>query len=161
VHEYHLAAGDIAAAVRRNTDAYRGIWVQRGCALSVEIMEGAPPVCFDTDAVSQAVLNLLDNAIKYSGDAPLIGVRLYAQGGEVVVAVKDSGIGVPQSEHEKIFSAFYRMPSTSHIGGYGLGLYLVRHIMTAHGGHVELQSGVGSGSEFRLHFPVYVQDSDC
>jgi signal transduction histidine kinase len=113
-----------------------------------------PAVAFDPDAVAQAVVNLLDNAAKYSGDSKFVGVRLLAEDSAVVFEVADRGIGIPTEEHEKIFRQFYRSGTRSGKGGYGLGLYLVKHIMDAHGGRVEVQSDAGRGSRFRLVFPA-------
>jgi two-component system phosphate regulon sensor histidine kinase PhoR len=68
--------------------------------------------------------------------------------------VEDHGIGIPQDEQQKIFERFYRVPNGAAKGGYGLGLYLVRHIMDAHSGRVELESEPQRGSRFRLIFPA-------
>jgi signal transduction histidine kinase len=72
----------------------------------------------------------------------------------VALEVEDHGVGIPKSEQEKIFERFYRIANGSGKGGYGLGLFMVRHIMQAHGGRAEVESEPGRGSRFRLVFPV-------
>ena len=114
----------------------------------------APAVRFDAAALSQAVLNLLDNAVKYSGQSRDIAVRLSAENGSVTFEVEDHGIGIPAAELEKVFERFYRIPNDSGKGGSGLGLFLVRHIMEAHAGRAEVDSEPGRASRFRLVFPV-------
>ena len=99
-------------------------------------------------------MNLLDNAVKYSGDSKFIGIRLREDAGKAVLEVEDRGIGIPVAEREKIFQRFYRVPNSAAKGGYGLGLFLVRHIMEAHLGRVEVDSEPGAGSCFRLVFPM-------
>jgi signal transduction histidine kinase len=80
-------------------------------------------------------------------------VRLRALDGKVILEVEDHGIGIPPEQRQKVFEQFYRVPNGAAKGGYGLGLFLVRHIMEAHGGSVEMESGSGEGSRFRLLFP--------
>jgi two-component system phosphate regulon sensor histidine kinase PhoR len=75
----------------------------------------------------------------------------------VVFEVEDHGVGIPPAEQSKIFERFYRVSNGSGKGGYGLGLFLVRHIMEAHGGRAEVESEPGRGSRFRLAFPVLTQ----
>jgi len=98
-------------------------------------------------------VNLLDNAVKYSGENREIAVRLGAENGCVTFEVEDHGLGIAAAEQERIFGRFYRVPNGSGQGGYGLGLFLVRHIMDAHGGRIDVESEPGRGSRFRLMFP--------
>ncbi len=150
---YTLREGDLAPVVARTVEAYGQYLRRRGFAVETRLAADLPPVRFDPDGVSQALVNLLDNAAKYSGEAKHVAVRSWAADGAVALEVADQGIGIPPEEHEKIFQRFYRAPGTGAKGGYGLGLFLVRHIMEAHGGKVELESAPGRGSRFRLVFP--------
>jgi signal transduction histidine kinase len=111
-------------------------------------------VRFDSAAVSEAVLNLIDNAAKYSGESRLIRVRAHGDETNVILEVEDRGIGIPESEREKIFEQFYRSKNGQENGGFGLGLFIVKQIMNAHGGVVEVESQIGSGTMVRLIFPV-------
>ncbi|MBN1570793.1 MAG: sensor histidine kinase, partial [Acidobacteria bacterium] len=118
------------------------------------IWPNLPPVKFNAEKVSQVILNLLDNARKYSGKSRLIRVNLWLQEGEVVVEVQDKGLGISDEEKVKIFEPFYRASKGTEKGGSGLGLYLVSEVMKEHGGRIELESAVDMGSSFRLFFPV-------
>jgi signal transduction histidine kinase len=100
------------------------------------------------------LLNLMDNARKYSGKSKLIRVNLWVQDKEVVIEVQDHGLGIPADEIDKIFQPFYRAVKGNEKGGCGLGLYLVDQVMKEHGGRVEVDSEVDSGSRFRLLFPI-------
>jgi len=99
-------------------------------------------------------LNLLDNAAKYSNGRKHISVHLGLETPNAVLKIDDQGIGIPESEQERIFEQFYRGPNAAAKGGYGLGLFLVKKIMTAHGGTIEVKSEAGQGSTFRLVFPL-------
>lgn len=121
-----------------------------------------PPALIDTDAVAQAFMNLLDNAVKYSGPAKEIEVRLSRAGNFATVSVTDHGIGIPREEHEKIFEKFYRVSTglVHDVKGSGLGLSLVKHITKAHGGRVVVESEQGRGSTFTLYLPIEAGLSD-
>ena len=152
--QYHLSDGNLAGLIGRTVEVYGQYLRRRGFRLESRLPADLPPVRFDPDAVSQALVNLLDNAVKYSGDSRFVGVELSQAGGRVILEVEDRGVGIPAGEREKIFQRFYRVEDGAGKGGYGLGLFLVKHIMEAHGGQVELESQVGAGSRFRLVFPV-------
>lgn len=113
-------------------------------------------VRIDKNAVSEAVINLLDNAIKYSDGSKEIEVRLGREDNSVYVEVQDHGLGISQEDQKYIFDKFYRVPTGSvhNTKGTGLGLTLVSSIMKAHGGSVVLKSQPGKGSTFRLVFPL-------
>jgi signal transduction histidine kinase len=157
--QYHLGEGNLAPFIAQTIQVYGEYLKRRGFSVETNLAPAVPAVTFDADAVAQAVVNLLDNAAKYSGDSKFVGVRLLAEDSAVVFEVADRGIGIPEEEREKIFQQFYRSGTRSGKGGYGLGLYLVKHIMDAHGGRVEVQSEVGHGSRFRLVFPARLSGS--
>lgn len=154
VEQYNMEAGDLAPAIARMVNDYTEYLEAAGFTLRRELAQSVPMVRFDAAAVLQAVANLLDNAVKYSCENREITVRLAAAEGSVTFDVEDHGCGIPAAEQNKIFDRFYRAQNGSGKGGYGLGLFLVRHIMQAHGGRVEVESTVGRGSRFRLVFPV-------
>jgi two-component system phosphate regulon sensor histidine kinase PhoR len=110
----------------------------------------------DKNAVSEAVINLLDNAIKYSNGSKEIEVRLGHDSNGIYVEVQDHGLGISSEDQKYVFDKFYRVPTGSvhNTKGTGLGLTLVSGIMRAHGGSVKLDSQPGIGSTFRLVFPV-------
>ena len=98
----------------------------------------------------------MNNALKYSKDRKFIGVSLYSANGSVKLEVRDHGMGIPPSEQEKIFEKFYRCgdPLVHNIKGSGLGLSLVRHIVRAHGGDVQVESTPEKGSKFTIALPL-------
>ena len=152
--QYHLEEGNLASFIAQTVQVYGEYLKRRGFTVETCLLPSAPSVSFDSDAVAQAVVNLLDNAAKYSGDSKFVGVRLISEDSAVIFEVEDRGIGIPSEEREKIFQQFYRSRTGSGKGGYGLGLFLVQHIMDAHGGRVEVESEAGRGSRFRLVFPA-------
>jgi signal transduction histidine kinase len=129
---------------------------QRRFALRLEIEEGMPPARVDRDAIEQAILNLLANAMKYSGESRDIELRLRSADGEAIIEVSDRGVGIEPAEESRIFERFYRVssPENDRIPGTGLGLTLVQHIAQAHDGRVTVTSVPGKGSTFSLFIPL-------
>jgi signal transduction histidine kinase len=154
--EYRFVPGDVGAVVREVVDAYRFPIEQQGFALELDVADELPELEIDPEALSQALINLVNNAIKYSQEDRLIRVSARREGERVLVSVADRGIGIPRAEQKKIFEKFYRAESSlvHTTKGSGLGLALVRHIMEAHGGAVEVASVPGEGSTFTLVLPV-------
>ena len=126
-----------------------------GCEFSVDVETGLPPIHADPDALLSALLNLLDNAYKYTPSDKRIRLRAYGESGQVVFAVEDNGMGIAPREQKKIFRRFYQIDRrlARESGGCGLGLSIVDSIVRAHGGSVGVTSRLGSGSTFRLSLP--------
>jgi signal transduction histidine kinase len=129
---------------------------QQGFDLKVTIEEKLPSVSADADALEQAILNLLSNAMKYSRISRQIDLCCGSNNGDAVIAVADHGIGIAAHDQPRIFEKFYRVRSaeTDLIAGTGLGLTLVKHIAQAHGGSVQVQSEPGKGSTFSIRIPA-------
>ena len=128
----------------------------KGFSPVIELGKAVPVVNADGEAVAEALINILDNAIKYSDREKYLRVRSGVDGGTAYIEVEDHGIGIPAGQQKDIFEMFYRV-STGHgheHRGTGIGLALVKHIMEAHGGSVVVKSSPGTGSTFRLHFPA-------
>jgi two-component system phosphate regulon sensor histidine kinase PhoR len=106
--------------------------------------------------LEQAVVNLLDNAVKYSGKGSVIKVEAEKKAGEVLIRVCDNGVGIASQDLSRIFERFYRVDKarSDKLGGTGLGLSIVKHIMQAHHGRVSVESSPGKGSIFTIHLPV-------
>ncbi|HEV7349457.1 HAMP domain-containing sensor histidine kinase [Telluribacter sp.] len=123
----------------------------------VDLSLEAPSPYIHADAIhfGNIVNNLIDNALKYSPEKPQISVRTFGQGNQLVLAVKDCGIGIAPEYHEKIFQKFFRVPhgNIHNVKGFGIGLSYVRQIVKAHRWKLELESQVGRGSEFRIIIP--------
>jgi len=154
--EYRFRPADVGAVVREVVEAYRFPIEQQGFELEVKIAEDLPEIVVDPEALSQALLNLTNNAIKYSGEGKYLGLDVHRDDGRLVISVTDRGVGISRAEQKKIFEKFYRVEDTliHTTKGSGLGLALVQHIMDAHGGTVELESESGKGSTFRLVLPL-------
>jgi signal transduction histidine kinase len=154
---YAFERADLGAVVSATLKIHEVQLRQNGFALDFENpMTNLPEVEIDADAISQVFVNLLDNAVKYSGDSKKIRVALGQRDGFVTVAVTDYGIGIPREEQSKIFEKFYRVSTglIHDVKGSGLGLSLVKHIVAAHRGKVTVESEPGKGSAFTIHLPV-------
>lgn len=118
--------------------------------------EKLPPVHLDQAAFGRAIGNLLDNAVKYSGDSRRILVRVRRNGESAAVDIQDFGIGIPLEEQARVFERFHRVGSSlvHEVRGVGLGLSIVRNIVEAHGGRIELESAPGRGSTFSIILPL-------
>ncbi len=154
--DYQLRPVSLADAVDAVAQTMKYRLQQSGFHLEVVLDGNLPQILADRDAIEQAILNLTDNAVKYSGEAREIGLRLYREGNRAVIQVIDHGIGIPHEEQERIFERFYRVPSPENqrVAGAGIGLALVKHIVKAHGGTVEVESKPSQGSIFTLRLPL-------
>jgi len=152
---YQMSPTDLQLLVEQALEMYRYHLQKENFELDVK-MDDVPNVNIDSEAITQAFVNLLDNAIKYSGDEKRIQVLLKNMDSRIALSVKDFGIGIPESEQKKIFDKFYRVGSSlvHNTKGSGLGLSLVKHIMDVHGGDVQVNSESGKGSTFSLVFPA-------
>lgn len=110
---------------------------------------------FNPNLIEQAVVNLLDNAIKYSDPDSIIDVKAIQDDSEIIISVKDQGSGIAQKHLPRLFERFYRVDKarSRKLGGTGLGLAIVKHIAQAHGGHVAVESQLGKGSTFYIYLP--------
>jgi signal transduction histidine kinase/tetratricopeptide (TPR) repeat protein len=154
--EYRRTPSDLADIVGASARAMQYPLEQQEFTLNVEVQDELPLANVDRDAVEQAILNLLANAMKYSGDSRIIDLRLVRADGQAVIEVADRGVGIEPDDQQKIFDQFYRVPTKDNDGipGTGLGLTLVRHIAEGHGGRVTVESTPGKGSVFAIHLPL-------
>jgi signal transduction histidine kinase len=154
--EYEFKETNLAELVRTTLESYRFQIEQNGFAFEENISGDIPPVNVDREAIARSLLNLVNNALKYSKDQKYIGVSLYRSNGSVKLVVQDRGIGIAAAEQDKIFEKFYRCgdPLVHNTKGSGLGLSLVRHIAQAHGGNVSVESVPEKGSKFTIALPI-------
>jgi two-component system, OmpR family, phosphate regulon sensor histidine kinase PhoR len=153
---YEFAEGDVGEVVDRALELSRHRLERAELALEVELEPDLPPVRMDSGALTLALLNLIDNAIKYAPDGHRLVVTLAHRDGRVELQVRDFGPGIAQDEQSLIFDRFYRARSVrlAPIRGSGIGLSLVKHIAVAHGGDVTVDSEPGQGATFRLWIPA-------
>lgn len=116
----------------------------------------------DRESIAQAILNLLNNAIKYSSEVKRIEIKVQQSGCQLVIEIADHGIGIPRAEQSKIFDKFYRVTTgmVHDTKGSGLGLALVKHIIKAHRGEVIVNSASGKGSRFTILLPIGEPEED-
>ena len=154
--EYHLTNVDLNTIVKSVLSVYQAHLEHLGFILETELSSPLHLIHADPEALSEALINVVDNAVKYSDKWKSIKVRTGTEGRNVYVEVEDRGIGIPQEEQSKIFEKFYRVSTgLGHAArGSGIGLTLVRHIVDAHKGEITTRSKVGEGSTFRLSFPI-------
>jgi signal transduction histidine kinase len=154
--QYRLTPTALADVVERSARTLEYPLAQSGFRLQVETSGEIPPIAVDGDAIEQAVLNLLTNAMKYSGASRDIDLRLCRRNGDAVIEVHDRGVGLLPAHRTRVVEKFYRAPTAENAGipGTGLGLTLVDHIARAHGGRLEIESEAGRGSTFSIHLPL-------
>jgi signal transduction histidine kinase len=154
--EYEFRNTDIAELVRNTLESYRYQIEQQGFAFEESIDSNLPAVPVDREAIARALVNLVNNALKYSTDEKFLGVKLYREKSVVKLEVADHGIGIARRDQSKIFEKFFRAgdPLVHNTKGSGLGLSLVRHITQAHGGDIAVESTPGRGSKFILSLPL-------
>jgi two-component system phosphate regulon sensor histidine kinase PhoR len=148
----HVNAAEVAALVVAAARAH----LPKGIDLSLEAAADLPPVAADSDKVRQVLVNLVENAIKYSPEGGEVEVTIETVRDRVRFAVQDRGLGIPAGEQERIFEKFYRLDPnlTRGVGGTGLGLYISREIVRRMDGRIWVESVPGEGSTFTFELPV-------
>lgn len=134
---------------------------QHGHQVALTLCDGLPAIQGDREALTRALWNLLDNAVKYSPGAPTIWVEATGDGDTVSIRVRDAGLGIALKEQKEIFRKFYRGSAARAAGvkGTGIGLAMVQHIVRAHGGTLRVESTPGTGSTFMITLPSHRQGS--
>ncbi len=156
VKEYNFKEADLVEVVRSTLEAYKFHLRDDGFKIESELPDESITLKIDKDAISQVLLNLLNNAVKYSEERKHILVKVCANSTSALISVTDHGVGIPKEELKKIFDKFYRVSNakTRETRGTGLGLTLAKHIVEAHGGTIEVESEFGKGSMFRVRLPI-------
>lgn len=154
--KYHFISLDINAIVDELMHDYSFHLEHNGFEYEFEKVDQLVSVEADKESIYEALVNLMDNAIKYSQDHKFIAIRTKLRGEHAIIEVQDKGIGIPKENLKQIFDKFYRVSegNVHTVQGAGLGLSLVSSIMEAHGGNIELESKLGEGSTFRLVFKL-------
>ena len=156
---YHLQATRLDDVVRSAAKTMEYPLAQLGFTLTIASDGTAPILLADPGALTQAILNLLGNAMKYSGEARHIELRTGTRDGDAFVDVVDHGIGITRDDQSRIFERFHRVQSneTAGVAGTGLGLPLALHVVEAHRGRIAVESQPGRGSTFSVRIPLQVQ----
>ncbi len=157
--EYEFETLDIRAIIREAVEHFQHQKARNNIRLFASIPKTLPTVRADRTSLLEALLNLLDNAVKYSGDSKRIDLSVAVNGQQVAISVRDYGIGISEKELNNIFEKFYRTEEAKNrrIQGTGLGLVLVRETMNAHHGVVVVESEPGKGSTFTLTLPLHTK----
>jgi len=152
---YRIEQLDAGQLVRTVVQEFRQETKSKGLVIDCDVPDDGPIVKGDREALAQALWNLLDNAVKYSGDASIVHVEVEA-GNQVAIRVRDQGFGIPSSERNRILRKFVRGSSAKACGikGTGIGLAMVKYIVDAHGGKVLIDSEPGKGSTFTILLPA-------
>jgi signal transduction histidine kinase len=146
----------MAEVIESVLSSYRYQIVNSGFAIQTNIQSDLPSVLIDREAMAQAISNLVDNAIKYSGEVKQLSINTERLGSDLSIEIADHGIGIPRAEQAKVFDKFYRVGNglVHDVKGSGLGLSLVKHIIEAHNGTISVESDVGKGSRFTIRLPL-------
>lgn len=147
-----LTSTDLVAVVTEEVNLHRAVAQSRSIALSMEAPSAPILVEMDGQAMGRVLLNVLGNALKYTPAGGTIGVRVSRDGTEAEVSISDTGPGISEDRLDLIFERFKRVSTTER--GYGLGLYIARAIVSAHGGRIWAESTLGTGTSFKIRLPA-------
>ena len=152
---------DIEKAVEEVLSVLKSQSDKKNIELSAKIQEGLESISGDGDKFKQMLINLIDNAVKYTPENGKVSIEAYKQShnadlDKLIIKVKDNGIGIPKQHIPRLFERFYRVDKarSRSIGGTGLGLAIVKHIVILFNGEIEVTSEVGKGTEFRIILPM-------
>lgn len=153
---YKKEETDIAIWLKEVINNYKKESIESGVSISAEIEDDLPVLFIDKDAMTQAIFNLLDNAVKFSLGEKMVRVTVEKNENLIIIKVKDKGIGIENDEKDKIFEKFYRGNSAVkyYIKGTGLGLSLVKYTVEAHNGHIVIESEPGWSTVFTITLPI-------
>jgi signal transduction histidine kinase len=153
---YALRPTDVCGAIESAIAACAPLIREGDFKIEKEFAGDLPVVAADGAALSRSIQNLLNNAMKYSGESLLIKIKAERVGDEAQITIEDRGLGIAPSELPRVFEPFFRGRAVvdAQIRGSGLGLSLVKHIIEAHGGRVTVKSAERVGSAFTIHLPA-------
>jgi len=163
-HSRPSAKLEITSLLRGVTDLIRPKAQDLGKTLILEIPEKSIFVTGEKDQIFQVFTNLIDNAVKYSGNHTSVTISINVVGREVLISVTDQGDGIPKEHLARLTERFYRVDQnrSRDVGGTGLGLAIVKHIVSRHRGRLDINSVVGKGSTFKVGLPFMdIETADC
>ena len=157
--KFDMRESGIANAVEEACTTMRPHAQKNGIDLVVELEANLPSVVFDSDRIIQALANLISNAIKFTPEGGRVQVSAHHRNENVVIKIRDTGLGIPKEDLPHVFDRFYRVQRPGkEIKGTGLGLPIVSRIIASHGGRIEVESELDKGSTFTVILPVSRQD---
>jgi len=161
--EFEFETFNVGELVEEVVSTAEHQWRHEGFVIHADVERPLPSIEADRASIAQAVSNLIDNAVKYSGDSREVHVRAFAADGQLTISVQDFGIGIKEEDLDRVFERFYRGGDelTRSVKGSGLGLTLVVQIVEAHNGTVHVESEVGQGSTFSITLPVSREQGDA
>lgn len=147
---------DLKEVIEDSCNVLQPFAIEKGLSLGVQCPETKVVISGDEESLNQLLINLLDNAIKYTPEGGKVTVLLTTNDEQAIIEVKDNGIGIEPAEQQRIFERFFRVDKarSKTLGGTGLGLSIVKHIVIRHQGHIILESASGQGSLFRVTLPL-------
>ncbi len=151
----HIAPVSVEALVTQAVERMRLQALRAGLRLDVVLPQGLPNVLADEERIHQVLMNLLHNAIKFTPSGGQVEVSARAEGEEVILSVRDTGVGISPRDLPRIFERFYRADRARSGGGTGLGLAIAKHIVQSHGGRIWAESVEGQGSVFSFSLPIF------
>jgi signal transduction histidine kinase len=154
---FEMTPANPVAIANDAAEAVRAKYTAHSCQFSVDIADNLPEISADHGAMVTVLVNLLDNACKYTGDPKQITLKVFAEKDNVCFAVSDNGIGLAHRHIRKIFDSFYQVDNSlaRKVEGCGLGLSIVKFIVDAHKGKISVDSKPGKGSTFTVRIPVF------
>ena len=153
--KYTFSETDVNSIVKEVVNTFKYHLEDKNFELKLELADDIPAIQADSEALADALVNLVDNAIKYSDKQKFIGIKTGQQKDGVFIEIKDNGIGISEGDQKKIFDKFYRVTEKNlayKTKGSGLGLSIVKHVVDKHNAKISVRSKVGSGTSFRLVF---------
>lgn len=159
---FEFTQADPARIARTAADAVQTKFSEADCRFALDVPDNLPQIRIDKDAMVTVLVNLLDNAFKYSGSSKQIKLSVFTEGQELCFSVQDNGIGIGLRDRKKIFERFYQVDRSLARGteGTGLGLSIVKFIVDAHRGRITVESKVGGGSCFTVCLPLETKGQD-
>ncbi|MCX6552825.1 MAG: HAMP domain-containing sensor histidine kinase, partial [Acidobacteria bacterium] len=156
--EFQFDAMDVEPWLRDAVDEFQASRAAAGMQVETAVHEGLPAVRADAEALTTVVVNLLDNAVKYSPGCERVWVEAGPAHGGAEIRVRDAGPGIPEDEQPHVFDRFFRGRDAGAVSGTGLGLALVARTVEAHGGRVSVESRLGEGSTFVVWLPAWREE---
>ena len=154
--KFEMNVIDFGSIVTEALETQHVLATEKGVELTPKVAKELPPILGANDALNQLVVNLVSNAMKFTDPGGEVLVELSSEAEHLNFSVKDTGIGIPEAEVDKIFDKFYRVDNDKREDeGTGIGLAIVREIVEQHNGIIEVSSKIGEGTQFRVQFPIY------